>query len=89
MTPTKDRRHKLACLADEWSWSDGALNPTGRRVKSHMHLLSERNWRVQQYGQNEAVAIEPGREYETPFVGPDAFWEAVKFAAEELKKGHA
>jgi hypothetical protein len=82
----KDRRNEIARLADEWSWNDGAMCPTGRRVKSHMHLLSERNWRVQRCSGTQVVAIEPGREYETPFDGPDAFWAAVKFAADELKK---
>jgi len=50
-----------------------------------MHTLSERNWRVRRQG-GEVVAIEPGRDYETPFDGPTAFWDAVEYAARELKR---
>lgn len=73
-------------LADEWSWNEGEVRRGQGRHKSVMHTLSEQNWRIRREGRNEVVAIEPGREYETPFDGPTAFWDAVEFAATELKK---
>ena len=75
-------------LSDEWSRNEGAVCARKARPKAAMHVLSERNWRVRRLNTNEVVAIEPGWEYETPFEGPDAFWAAVEFAAEELKKDH-
>lgn len=76
-----------ARLEDEWSWNGGAVCAGDRSIRSAMHTLSERNWRITQYRRNYAVAIEPGRDYETPFVGPTAFWDAVEFAAKKLKEG--
>lgn len=73
-------------LNEEWSKNDGAVTRGNRRPKSAMHTLSERNWRVKRYTPNEVVAIEPGRDFETPFFGRNAFWEAVQFAAAELRE---
>lgn len=45
------------------------------------------NWLVRLEA-GEVVAIEPNREYEHCFTGgADPFWEAVLFAAAELRKG--
>lgn len=46
------------------------------------------NWRVTRYGSGEIVAIEPNRDYEHTFEGgEDPYWEAVQYAAEQLRKG--
>lgn len=80
----RTRRGNLERLELEFATNDGSFVTHDRRVRSAMHTLSERNWRVHRQGR-EVVAIEPGRDFETPFRGPTAFWDAVEFAAGKLK----
>lgn len=45
------------------------------------------NWRVKPLSPSRVLALEPGREYENIFEGgDDPFWEAVTFAAAEIRK---
>jgi hypothetical protein len=79
---TRVRRASVERLVDEFSRTDGACRPR----PAVNRVFTERNWRVQRSSRNEVVAIEPGREFETPFYGQGAFWEAVQFAATKLKE---
>lgn len=46
------------------------------------------NWRVKMISPTRVLALEPGREYENIFEGgTDPFWDAVTFAASEIRKG--
>lgn len=82
------RRGRIEQLQRVWSEDGGAVHAPERHTKapSVRRALSERNWRVKRLHPREVVAIEPGGDYETPFGGPEAFWDAVQFAARELKK---
>lgn len=80
------RRASVERLTDEFSRDDGACRPA-RRTPPSGKVLASRNWRVQRSSRQEVVAIEPGREFETPFYGQGAFWEAVEYAAAKLKGG--
>lgn len=45
------------------------------------------NWRVKLISPTRVLALEPGRDYENIFEGgDDPFWEAVMFAAAEIRK---
>lgn len=77
---------RAAQLTEQWDRDDG--KPVRKRyVQRARTRLEQTNWRIERDSQGVVVAVEPGREYETPFDGPDAFWEAVLFAAGELRGG--
>lgn len=48
--------------------------------------LSRKNWLIERCSPQRVLAVEPGREFETPFDGPDAYQAAIDFAAAELRK---
>lgn len=77
------RKATLERMSDEWSLNGGATRPAPAKRGER---ATKTNWRIQRYGPREVVAIEPDREYETPFYGEGAFWAAVEHAAAELKK---
>lgn len=67
---------------------------TPRNPRRPIRTTSGINWRILNLDNGKVLALEPGREYENIFEGgPDPFWEAVEFAANELRKeqmdGHA
>lgn len=77
---------RAAQLAEQWD-SDGGKPRRKHYVQRARTRLEQTNWRIERENSNTVLAIEPGREYETPFDGPDAFWEAIQYAAAELRGG--
>lgn len=57
--------------------------PKNGQAKKRSVRRSEVNWLIQREG-DEYLAIEPGREYETPFA---TFDEALDYAAAKIKEG--
>lgn len=72
-------------LQELWSENGGAVRLPGRKGKAPpvRRALQDRNWLIKREG-SEYLAIEPGREYETPFA---TFDEALDFAAAKIKEG--
>jgi hypothetical protein len=90
--PARVRRVNHEALLDVWCHTDGAVHRPGDRQRAQARASREvahTNWRVIRYrGSGEVVAIEPNRDYEHIFDGGvDPFWDAVEFAAAELRKG--
>lgn len=58
-----------------------------RNPRRAVRTTAGHNWRIKLLDNGSVLALEPGREYENIFEGgPDPFWEAVEFAAAELRK---
>lgn len=65
-----------------------APKPINRSVARRAARTST-NWRIIHPVGGDIIALEPGREFENVFTGgPDPFWEAVQYAAAELRKAH-
>lgn len=78
-----------AHLSDVWSWDQGAVRkPPDREGAGHtVRKPRERtNWKVMT-DQGEVVAVEPNREFEHVFDGPDPFMAALEYAAKQLREG--
>ena len=77
-------------LQELWSVDGGAMHKPHDRKTPSSALRQTRlntNWRVKQLSPSLVLALEPGRDYENIFEGgDDPFWEAVTFAAAEIRK---
>lgn len=80
-----ERVRKAALLHAQLSERETPRNP-----RRPVRTTSDINWRIYCRADGKVLALEPGREYENIFEGgPDPFWEAVEFAAAELRKENA
>ena len=77
----------MARLHDLWGSDDGAVHqPDNRPQKPSPLRKPHTNWIIRTSG-NAVIAVEPSREFDNEFVGgPDPFMEALKYAAEQLRK---
>lgn len=77
-------------LQELWSVDGGAMREPANKKTQTLALRQARldtNWRVKLISPTRVLALEPGREYENIFEGgDDPFWEAVMFAASEIRK---
>ncbi len=86
--PSRVRAGNRARVSELYG-EDGAVLPRRERTAAekaaHKARRQRTNWRVRtEFG--ETLAIEPDREFEHVFGGPDPFTEALEFAAAELRK---
>ena len=77
-------------LQELWSVDGGAMRePANRKAQANAVRQSrlDTNWRVKLISPTRVLALEPGRDYKNLFEGGDVpFWEAVMFAAAEIRK---
>lgn len=79
----------LQRLSDVWSETDGQVRePAHRKGKAGAvrKTRTKRNWRVTTE-RGEVLAIEPNREFENVFSGPDPLMEALEYAAKKIREG--
>lgn len=92
--PGRDRRvlKRYKSQLSELLGADGEAVPEphhGKAKARSVRTADQRvNWRIKRLGR-DVVAIEPDGVYENPFDGPTAFWDAVEFAAAEMRKTDA
>lgn len=77
-------------LQEMWSVDGGAMREPANGKVAACALRKARidtNWRIKQLSPDRVLALEPGRSYENIFEGgDDPLWEALTFAAAELRK---